>query len=129
MLKDRLLTTCSFKELWEKKGDNGYPKAELAYFRCDWEGHWWNTVWPINREWETPELVKEFDGLKEAFFREIPTFDAMVRFCEQHCEKIGKDEYNAYFEGEHGLYWFRFIARYRDYNLYLHCYSRAARGQ
>ena len=39
---------------------------------------------------------------------------------------ISQGSGNAYYVGVYGCYWLRMITRRRDYNLYLHCYSKAA---
>ena len=115
-------------QAWQDKGENGYPKSEMGYFRCDYDGYkWWNTVWPVNRELETPELIREFDSLYDSFRQMFPSREAMAIYCRSHAEPTSDStEYNAYLELEHGFYWFRMITRKGDYNLYLHCISKAA---
>ena len=115
-------------QAWQDKSENGYPKSEMGYFRCDYDGYkWWNTVWPINRELETPELIREFDSLYDSFRQVFPSREAMTIYCRSHAEPTSDStEYNAYLELEHGFYWFRMITRKGDYNLYLHCISKAA---
>ena len=125
-MKERMTNICPFADAWQDKDETRYPKSEVGYIRADYEDRWWNTVWPIHRQLETPELVREFDAVYAAFCREFPDFHAVCDFCRTSAEPTSSDtEYNAYLEGEHGVYWFRFITRYRDYNLYLHCLSRA----
>lgn len=69
----------------------------------------------------------EFDSLYVAFLKTFPTRDAMRVYCEAHAERTTDGtEYNAYVELEHGFYWLRMIPRKGDYNLYLHCISKAA---
>lgn len=125
---DKLTKVNPCPEAWQDKGDNGYPRSELGYFRCDYDGYrWWNTVWPVNRDLETPELVKEFDTLYDSFLKAFPSREAMSIFCRAHAEPTtDATEFNAYVELEHGFYWLRMITRKGDYNLYLHCLSRAA---
>jgi hypothetical protein len=110
--------------------DTGRPKSELAYFRCDNDGYrWWNTVWHIHPELETPGLVKEFDGVYEAFTEAFPTLQEMTRFCMSKLDPLSDStEYDAFLELEHGNYWLRMITRKGDYNLYLHCYAKDAEG-
>ena len=115
-------------EAWQDKGENGYPKSEMGYFCCDYDGYkWWNTVWPVNRELETPELIREFDSLYDDFLKVFPSREAMGVYCRSHAEPTSDPtEFNAYLELEHGFYWLRMITRKGDYNLYLHCLSKAA---
>ena len=114
-------------QAWQK-GENGYPRSELGYFRCDYDGYrWWNTVWPINRSLGTPELITEFDSVYDAFLKAFPTREAMRKYCLAHAEPTSEGtEFNAYLTMEYGFYWLRMITRKGDYNLYLHCISKAA---
>ena len=129
-LKDKLTATCPRPWLWHKPyiDDTGKPVCELGYFRCDNNGgRWWNTVWPVHDALSTPALSSEFDSVLDAFYRSFKDIPAMRKWCVSHAGKTGDfTEYNAYYEGDHGFYWFRMITRRGDYNLYLHCYSKAA---
>lgn len=125
---EKLLNKNPCPEAWQDKGENEYPKSEMGYFRCDYDGYkWWNTVWPVNRELETPELIREFDSLYDDFLKVFPSREAMGVYCRSHAEATSDPtEFNAYLELEHGFYWLRMITRKGDYNLYLHCLSKAA---
>jgi len=125
---DKLTKENPCPKAWEDKGENGYPKSELGYFRCDYDGYkWWNTVWPINRSLGTPELIAEFDSVYDAFLKAFPTREAMRKYCMEHAEPTTEaTEFNAYLTMEYGFYWLRMITRKGDYNLYLHCISKAA---
>jgi len=129
-LKEKLVARCAYPRLWDEANcDNtGYPVSEMGYFRCDNDGYWWhNTVWPVHQEISTPELMAEFDAVLDAFRRTFKDLSAMRSWCGKYAGRTGSyDEYNAYYEGDHGFYWFRMITRRGDYNLYLHCYSKAA---
>ena len=125
---DRLSRINPCPEAWQDKGENGYPRSELGYFRCDYDGYrWWNTVWPVNGGLATPELTREFDSVYDGFLKAFPTREKMVRYCREHAEATSDaTEFNAYLTMEHGFYWLRMIDRKGDYNLYLHCISKAA---
>lgn len=125
---DRLTNENPCPEAWERKGENGYPISEMGYLRCDNDGsQWWSTGWPVNRSLETPELIAELDRVFASFRKSIRTLDAMTRWCREHAQPTSDPtEFNAWYEGRHGVYWLRLITRPRDYNLYLHCLSRAA---
>ena len=128
-IKEKLTGVCPFSHIWQDKGEYGRPKCELAYFRCDHDGYgWWNTVWPVNKDLESSELVAEFDSVLNAFYEAFPSREAMERFCMQNLEPVSNPtEYNAYLDlGGPGYYWLRMITRKGDYNLYLHCYSKKA---
>ena len=103
---------------------NMIPDAELGYVRADHDGcRWWNTWWPINDKVKTHELVDELNAVYDAFKRSFKDRETMATWCRRNLNWLGDDEFNAYYTGDHGFYWFRMIGRRGDYNLYLHCYS------
>lgn len=125
-LKSLLVCTCPFPQVFDDLDVNKRPKAEIGYFRADHDGsHWWNTVWPAyHKELETPELIDEFNTVYETFIETFPTLSDMKDYCLEYAEPTeDPTEFNAYLELKHGWYWLRLITR-RDYNLYLHCYSK-----
>ena len=128
-MKERMTARCAYPRLWDAENcdDTGYPVSELGYFRCDNDGYWWhNTVWPLHQDISTPELTDEFNAVLDAFRRSFKDLSAMRKWCYASAARTGDyDEFNAYYEGEHGFYWFRMITRRGDYNLYLHCFSKA----
>lgn len=129
MLREKLKNTCSFRLVWEEKGEERYPKCELGYIRAYFkDGLWWNSVFPVNWELGTLELVQEADAVYEAFRKSFPDLKAVRDFVEHDAEQMEGDptEGNAYLEMEHGCYVFRLITRKGDYNLYLHVLSNAA---
>ena len=129
-LRDKMFARCPYPRLWDKANcdDTGYPVSELGYFRCDHDGYaWHNTVWPLHQTILTDELAAEFDAVLSAFRRSFKDIRTMSAWCGRNAGRTGSyDEYNAYYEGDFGFYWFRMITRRGDYNLYLHCYSKAA---
>ena len=128
MLKEKLKNTCSFRRVWEEKGEERYPQCELCYVRAYHDGNqWWNSVFPVHPELKTQELVKEIDGIYVAFQKAFPDLKTVCDYVVHNAEQ-GDDptEGNAYLEMEHGCYWLRLITRKGDYNLYLHVLSKAA---
>lgn len=129
-LSEKLTAHCPYPRMWDADNcDNTEkPVSELGYFRCDYDGYQWhNTAWPVHSNLFTQELASELDAVYDAFCRSFKTLTAMSKWCHLFGGKTGAyDEFNAYYEGELGFYWFRMITRRGDYNLYLHCYSKAA---
>lgn len=129
-LKDKMIAECPHPRLWDADNcdDTGKPVSELGYIRSDHDGsRWWNTVWHVHDAIGTPALIDEFDEVYDAFMRTFKDLHSMSKWCSANAGRTGSyDEYNAYYEGEFGFYWFRMITRRKDYNLYLHCYSRQA---
>lgn len=131
-LKKLMTGTCPFPQVFDNKdkAKDNRPESELAYFRCDYDGYrWWNTVWPVNKALETDDLIDEMDAVYDAFIAAFPTLASLRRYCKEHLITMGSTntEYNAFLDlGGPGLYWLRLITREKDYNMYLHCYSKQA---
>lgn len=131
-LKDKLIANCPYPRLWDEPNldATGYPTCELGYFRCDHDDYMWHkTLWVAHDELQTPELVAEFYALFDAFRRAFKDRADMAKWCRKNATTSGWDyaeKYSAYYEGEYGRYWFHMNPRRGDYNLYLHCFSRAA---
>ena len=130
-LRDQLTTVNPCPQVWEDLDENKRPRSELGYLRADHDGYrWWNTVWPVhNKELFTPELAKELDGVYDAFIAAFPDLPSLQRYCWNSAgTTTDKTEFNVYLERPIGFYWLRLITRKGDYNLSLHCYSKAALG-
>lgn len=127
-LKDKLVPTLPFDDVWADRDAEREPVSEVGYIRADHDGYrWWNTCWHKHKALETPEIISEIDAVYEAFTESFPDLPAMTDYCRQSAGKTSEStEYNAYYVGMYGCYWLRMITRRRDYNLYLHCYSKAA---
>lgn len=134
-LKDRLTNVNPFSAIYEPQygatysGHSGYfPKCEIGYMRAYYQGkRLWNSCFPLTNEYNTPELIREFDEVYEAFHESFPTFEEFRDYCWSHAEPTASTfEYNLYLVGEFGSYWLRCIMLKGEYNLYIHCYSNAA---
>ena len=127
-LQDKLSAICPYPRLWDEANcdETGKPVSEVGYLRCDHDGYVWrSTAWPVHNDLLTPDLLVEFNAVMDAFRRAFKDRHAMSRWCSTHAGKTGDDsEYNAYYIGDNGFYWFRMITRRGDYNLYLHCFSK-----
>lgn len=118
---------CPFSEIYEQRAraENSHPVKEFGYVRADYDGYrWWNTWFPINHGTETSEMIAELNSLYSEFIKHFSTLKYVCEFCRENAAKVGNDEYNMFLVGEHGKYWFRFILRQGDYNLYLHAYQK-----
>ena len=130
-LVDRLITENPCPEAWQDVDETRHPRAEVGYIRADHDGHhWWNTIWPIHRDLATPEIAVEIDEVYDAFMKGFRTLNEMRKYCLERAQKTSDGtEFNAWLEMPLGYYWLRMITRERDYNLYLHCISKAALGR
>lgn len=126
-LKDKLTKDLPFDDVWIDEDENGTPVSEVGYIRADHDGcRWWSTAWRKHKDLETPEICKEIDAVYEAFKASFKNIPVMRTWCWRNARQVSDTEFNAYYVGEYGCYWLRMITRCRDYNLYLHCYSKAA---
>lgn len=126
-LKDKLYARLPFGDVWLVKDEKDTPVSEVGYIRADHDGNrWWNTVWPMHDDLRTSEICAEIDEVYDAFMRSFKDLGALRKWCYANARQVSDTEYNAYYIGEHGCYWLRLITRFRDYNLYLHCYSKAS---
>lgn len=130
-IADKLTKTCPRPSAWrrEKRNEKGFSKAELGYFRCDYDGYkWWTTVWPVNKELEEPELATEFNAVLASFLETFPTLSDLRKYCNArflpHERAFAIDAFLD-LDGP-GLYWLRIRLPEKDYNLYLHCISKKA---
>lgn len=131
-LKDKLCAA-PWLDPWKNKDADGKVASEAGYVRMDHDGYrWWLTSWPVHKDLYgdllgKESLVSEFDAVIEAFKRSFKDRPAMGKWCRENLTLLsGGDEFNAYYEGKYGFYWFRMIDRRGDYNLYLHCYAKEA---
>lgn len=126
-MKEKLTRTSSCPQAWAWWESDAQRVAVLGYFRAYFkDGTWWNVFFPENMDVKTPELVKEFETVYEDFVRDFHKLGVLERFCRDTAQHMGGEEYHAYLELEHGLYWFRCRFYPGDYNLYLYGCSKAA---
>ena len=126
-----LKVECPFPEVFEDKVlNNRIPeyRRKIGHIRADYDDYrWWNTIWPLHKELSTPEISREIDDVytrlisKDAF----ATLSEMIDFCHDHPQAaVDRTEYNFYYEGEYCLFWIRCITRKKDYNLYIHAFTK-----
>lgn len=129
-----LKSECSFAEVFDDlEAETGDPKRKIGYMRADHNGYrWYNSVFPCHNELCSPEIANEIDRVYDRLIADdaFRTLTELRRYCHAHPEcvvsKDCQDEYNFYLEGEHCLFWIRCITRSKDYNLYLHAFTKDA---
>lgn len=130
-----LQTECPFPQVfeeWEHMADNccEVPRRKIGHIRADYQGRWWNTVWPCHPALATKEIAAEIDRVYEALTAKdaLKDLHTLTRFCEAHPEACAdpefRQEYNFYLVGEACDFWIRLITRNRDYNLYLNAFAK-----
>lgn len=128
---------CSFTEIFDDLDEKtGEPKRKIGYMRADHNGYrWYNSVFPCHNDLCTAEIAHEIDYVYDRLIADnaFRTLTEMQRYCYAHKDcavsKDTHDEYNFYFEGDHCLFWIRCIARFKDYNLYLHAFTKKPKGE
>ena len=127
----KLKVDCPFPEVFEDRvSQNGIfeYRRKIGHIRADYEDYrWWNSIWPLHKKLSTPEISKEIDEVykrltsKNAF----ATLSEMTDFCHDHPQAaVDRTEYNFYYEGEYCLFWIHCITRKKDYNLYIHAFTK-----
>lgn len=132
-----LKTECFFQEVLDDlDAKTGYPKRKIGHMRADYDGfRWWNKPFPCNNDICTAEMAHEIDRVYARLISDDAFYNlaAMKRFCNAHSDAADRsncqDEYNFYFEGEYCLFWIRCITRSKDYNLYLHAFTKEMKGE
>lgn len=131
----RLKIECPFPEVFEEweyseDGWNKVPRRKIGHIRADYQGRWWNTVWPCHPALATKEIAAEIDRVYEALTAKdaLKDLSTLARFCEAHPEACAdpefRQEYNFFLVGEACDFWLRLITRNRDYNLYLNAFTK-----
>ena len=132
-----LKSECSFKEVFgDLEAKTGEPKRKIGYIRADYDGvRWWNTVFPCHNDICTAEMAHEIDYVYDRLIADnaFRTLAELKRYCYTHRDcvdsKGNQDEYNFYLEGKHCFFWIRCITRQKDYNLYLHAFTKEQKGE
>ena len=62
----RLKTECFFPQVfedweWPENSWDRIPRKKIGHIRADYNGRWWNTVWPCHPELATKEISAEID--------------------------------------------------------------------
>ena len=131
----RLKTECFFPQVfedweWPENSWDRIPRKKIGHIRADYNGRWWNTVWPCHPELATKEISAEIDRVYEALTAKnaLKNLSTLTEFCKAHPEACAdrqfRSEYNFFLEGKHCNFWIRLITRERDYNLYLNAFTK-----
>ncbi len=104
------------------------PVSEVVYSRSDYDGRkWWTTWHPMQEERTPSEKAHEIDSIMDTLLElpEFKTLRALHRTCQLYAEPTSEPtEFNLYGESPGFYLWLRLITRERDYNLYVHFYSK-----
>lgn len=132
---NRLVTDCPFPAVFQdtekmRDGISNIPRLKIGHIRADYNGRWWNTVWPCHKELATDAVKCEIDEVYAALTAKdaLADLDTLTQFCQSRPEACADpqfgQEYNFYLEGEACNFWIRLITRFRDYNLYLNAFAK-----
>ena len=108
-----------------------YPAAEIGYVRADYSGYrWYGQYFPCRNELRTDEFNRESQELYAGIVTRFGDLKMLREFCLPHPEaKTGTDEYGFYVNGKAADYQVKLIIREKDYNLYLHGFSKTPRQE
>ena len=122
---DQITPDRTFPNYWENTEKLKYPANEIGYCRADHDGYrWWSKWFKVNGNADDPsEIDTIFDEIQD----NIKNLHILHEFAKVHCADISNDESNGFLEGEQYDYWFRFIFRKGDYNMYMHVLKKGER--
>lgn len=135
-----LLTICNFDEVWETKAkgrddisSSEQPAQKVGHLRADHDRYkWWPNYFPCNEHLKTPEVKSEMESvcayLINDLFEGKDGLNKLFTFCDNHPAaevKPDSNEYNFYVNGEYANFWVRLNKRHKDYNLYVHTFTKA----
>ncbi len=122
---------CLFPEIFAKDKSAGRgPECEEVYSRSDYDYQWWTNWFPVHPK-ATREQKQEIDEFNSTLFSlpEFANFDAMCETCRKKAQSTSNTtEFNLFSETASFYVWIRMIARFRDYNLYIHYYHKGGTG-
>ena len=106
-----------------------FKSSELIlYSRSDHDGYrWWNTWFTGKKDHPEKELIgKEAEEITFFFHEKLSNGVEDIMKCleEGSIASIGENEGNLFYEGDYANYWIRFIARKRDYNMYVKAFEK-----
>ncbi|MCD8012951.1 MAG: hypothetical protein LUG99_07215 [Lachnospiraceae bacterium] len=124
-MKELFKNEIPFQQVWLYSID-GKPLSEMGVVYAEYHDGWKANFTVERKKFCSMELMEELYSLNRSFQEEIPDFSAFKEFCTGFAQKADVPEnYNVYFTGEYGYYWFRlklFVDETAKY--ILHCYSR-----
>jgi hypothetical protein len=102
---------------------------KIGHIRGDHDGsRWWTTYIPCHDELKTEDSKIEMNLVCSDIIKNLYP-DGVDSILEKSIDfstesKLSDSEFNFYIDGTVCDYWIRLIARRKDYNLYLHCFTK-----
>lgn len=128
-----LHTQCNFREVFDRTGpaedslsSSEQPLQKIGHIRADYDGYcWWGQYFPCRDYLKTSEFVKESQKIYQQLIDTFKNLSDLECYCKAHPEAaVSETEYNFFINSVEADYWIRFVLREKDYNLYLHGYSK-----
>lgn len=126
-MKTKLKNYCIFEdELAPVDPVTRYPRNTMGYMRCDYDGRKWHSNgFPINRELENPERIRELDSLTGELMDLFPDLESLAEFCNEHAEDLRTNgDYFLYYSGVSCNFKIQVSTRRNDYNLRVFAFAK-----
>ena len=108
-----LKSTCNFLDVFEHCSE--------APDSLSWQGNYF----PCREELWTKAFHRESQDIYRCLVTQFNNLESLRKFCKAHPSSSVSDyEYNFFMNGHVADYWFRFITRENDYNLYLKGFAK-----
>lgn len=128
-----LKETCNFLEVFEHCSEapdslssGKYPDAQIGHIRAYYGSDGWQgSYFPCRGELWSKEFHRESQDIYRCLVTQFHNLESLRKFCKAHPSSAVSDyEYNFFMNGHVADYWFRFITREKDYNLYLKGFAK-----
>ena len=128
-----LKETCNFLDVFEHcseapdaLGSGKYPDAQIGHIRAYWSRDGWQgSYFPCRGDLWSKEFQRESQDIYRCLVTQFHNLESLRKFCKAHpSSSVRKDEYDFFMNGHVADYWFRFIMRENDYNLYLKGFTK-----
>lgn len=128
-----LKETCNFLDVFEHCSEapdslssGKYPDAQIGHIRAYYNSDGWQgNYFPCREELWSKEFHRESQDIYRCLVTQFHNLESLRKFCKAHpTSSVSDYEYNFFMNGYVADYWFRFITREKDYNLYLKGFAK-----
>lgn len=124
---DQITPNRTFPDYWENTEKRKHPANEIGFCRADHDGYrWWSKWFKVNGKADIPS---EIDAIFDEIQDNIKNLYILSEFSRVHCTHLSNDESSGFLKGEQYDYWFHFILRKGDYNMYMHVLEKEECGR
>ena len=128
-----LKETCNFLDVFrhcskapDSLSSGEYPDAQIGHIRAYWnQNGWQGSYFPCRGKLWTKAFNRESQDIYRCLVTQLDNLEHLRQFCKEHpASYVSEYEYDFFMNGHVADYWFRFITRENDYNLYLKGFAK-----